>query len=239
MFNEISYLKLARHPNIVTMLGVALNSDNFLFVVTELCEEKSLKQFMKKFKGKLPVALKYKILFEVAVAIYYLHSLTPSLVHRDIKSENIFITSSHKAKLGDFGICKIGLDPMMSPTVVGEASFYKTETIGTINYMAPESMSRSIFFPASDIYSFGVVAWEFLTETEPFAEFGEFEIMNAVTDPNSVNFALGSSHPFDPAIKEVINLCLSFKPEERPCAADICDIFSKVVKHSSGSHTLM
>lgn len=221
------------------MLGVALNSDNYLFVVTELCEEKSLKQFMKKFKGKLPVALKYKILFEVAVAIYYLHSLTPSLVHRDIKSENIFITSSHKAKLGDFGICKIGLDPMMSPTRPGDAGFYQTETIGTINYMAPESMSRSIFFPASDIYSFGVVAWEFLTETEPFADFGEFDIMNAVTNPKSLNFVLDNSHPFDQNLKDVINQCLTFKPEERPCAADICDIFSKVVKQTSGTFGLL
>jgi serine/threonine protein kinase len=221
------------------MLGVALNSENYLFVVTELCEEKSLKQFMKKFKGKLPLSVKYKILFEVAVAIYYLHSLSPPLVHRDIKSENIFITSAHRAKLGDFGICKIGLDPMMSPTAIGDASFYQTETIGTIHYMAPESMSRSIFFPASDIYSFGVVAWEFLVETEPFAEFGEFDIMTAVTNPKSVNFFLDHSYSFDPSVKEIINQCLYFKPEERPCAADICDILSKLVKQSSGSLSLM
>ena len=103
MFNEISYLKSARHPNIVMMIGVSITPALDLLILTELCEERSLKEYMIKYRSKVSIDYKYRILFDLCKAVYYMHSLNPPAIHRDIKSENIFITANFKAILGDFG----------------------------------------------------------------------------------------------------------------------------------------
>ena len=103
MFNEISYLKATRHPNILMMIGVALTQDLHLLILSELCEERSLKQYMSKYKSRISLGYKYRILFDIGKAMYYMHTLSPAVIHRDIKSENIFIAANFKAILGDFG----------------------------------------------------------------------------------------------------------------------------------------
>lgn len=85
------------------MIGVGLMEDLNLLILTELCEEKSAKQFIQRYKTKIATSTKYKILFDVSKALFYMHTLSPSIIHRDVKSENIFITANFKAKLGDFG----------------------------------------------------------------------------------------------------------------------------------------
>ena len=92
-----------RHPNIVLLLGVTLSADFNLSIITELCEQKNLSVFFKKFRHKTPADIKLKILLDVARALYYLHSRNPPVLHRDLKPENIFLTQSLRSKLGDFG----------------------------------------------------------------------------------------------------------------------------------------
>lgn len=58
---------------------------------------------MDKNKGKLEIGIKVQLLFEIARGLNYIHSLNPPIIHRDIKPQNIFITSNNTAKLGDFG----------------------------------------------------------------------------------------------------------------------------------------
>jgi len=85
------------------MIGVGINSHHELLILTELCEEKSLRQYISKYSAKISVATKCRILFDIAKAMFYMHNLSPQIIHRDIKLDNIFITANFKAKLGDFG----------------------------------------------------------------------------------------------------------------------------------------
>lgn len=103
VINEICSLKQARHPNIVMMIGMSISDDDNLLILTELCEQRSLKHFIQKYKGKIAQTTKFKILFDLAKALFYMHSLSPKVIHRDIKLDNIFVTAEFKAKLGDFG----------------------------------------------------------------------------------------------------------------------------------------
>ena len=96
-------MKATRHPNILMMIGVALTQDLHLLILSELCEERSLKQYMSKYKSRISLGYKYRILFDIGKAMYYMHTLSPAVIHRDIKSENIFIAANFKAILGDFG----------------------------------------------------------------------------------------------------------------------------------------
>lgn len=103
MVYEVSTLKRLSHPNVIPIFGVSIDEQQTLYILTELCEQHSVKSFFSKFSGKIPLKVKLKILFDVVKALYHIHNHSPSLVHRDIKPENIFLTSDLKAKLGDFG----------------------------------------------------------------------------------------------------------------------------------------
>jgi serine/threonine-protein kinase CTR1 len=103
IINEIACLKKLRHPNIVMIIGVLIDQEDNLMIITELCEQESIKKFLTKFQKKAPLNVKMRILFDIAKAIYYMHESEPQIVHRDLKPENIFLTADLKAKIGDFG----------------------------------------------------------------------------------------------------------------------------------------
>lgn len=96
-------LKKLRHPNILMIIGLALDPDNNLMIITELCEQESIKKFFEKFREKAPFNVKIRMLFDIAKAIYFMHEADPGVIHRDLKPENIFLTADLKAKIGDFG----------------------------------------------------------------------------------------------------------------------------------------
>jgi len=75
--NEIACLKKLRHPNIVMIIGVVIDEKSNLLIITELCEQESIKKFLKKFKSKAPLNVKIRILFDIAKAIYYMHDSEP------------------------------------------------------------------------------------------------------------------------------------------------------------------
>ena len=85
------------------LIGLVIDSDDNLLLITELCEQQSVKKFLDKFKGKAPMNVKLRIVFDIIKAIYYMHQSSPTIIHRDLKPENIFLTADLKAKIGDFG----------------------------------------------------------------------------------------------------------------------------------------
>ena len=85
------------------LIGVVIDNDQNLLLITELCEQQSVKKFLEKFKGKAPMNVKLRIVFDIIKAVYYMHQSNPTIIHRDLKPENIFLTADLKAKIGDFG----------------------------------------------------------------------------------------------------------------------------------------
>jgi len=99
----------------------------------------------------IPWEKRLKILRGILKALVYLHTSDKRLVHRDVKSANVLLTSEMRAKLGDFGLAKHFNKPSQNQTTM------LTSTIlGTSAYMAPEAF-RGDVSPKIDVFAFGVV----------------------------------------------------------------------------------
>ena len=154
------------HPNILTIHEIG-ESDGTHFIATEFIDGKTLNDYAKSnplnFKSALEIAI------QVVSALDEAHSA--GIVHRDIKPDNIMIRANGLAKILDFGIAKLS-----APTETGEeaATAIQSQTqagmiIGTPNYMSPEQARGKGVDHQTDIFSFGVVLYEMLSGSSPFA----------------------------------------------------------------------
>ncbi|CAI7850240.1 unnamed protein product, partial [Closterium sp. NIES-53] len=110
-------------------------------------------------KGVLSFEQRIEAAVGVAEALLYLHSCKPVLVHRDVKSLNVFMDDDLQPKLGDYGNLKsIGDD---------ESATTHTRVVGTPGYLDPQYCQTSVVSVWSDVYSFGVVMLELITAKPP------------------------------------------------------------------------
>ncbi|UCF79202.1 MAG: protein kinase [Candidatus Eiseniibacteriota bacterium] len=142
------------HPNIATVYAIE-EVEGEIFIVMEYIDGKELKELIGA--GALTLDKTVSIVESVADALKKAHS--KHIVHRDIKSSNIMITSDGKPKIMDFGLAKV----RGSREITREGT-----TLGTEAYMSPEQASRRQVDHRSDIWSLGVVFYEMLTGQLPF-----------------------------------------------------------------------
>jgi len=153
--HEAKAASALNHPNVTTIYEV----DEFegqMFIAMEYCEGKTLKQIIEKESLSIKKVLDIGIQIGEGLAIAH----EKGIVHRDIKSDNIVLTPRGQVKIMDFGLAKLK----------GATKLTKTRsTLGTAAYMSPEQASGEEVDQRSDIFSFGVVLYELLTENLPFA----------------------------------------------------------------------
>src|SRR5512134_559836 len=143
------------HPHIIPIFAVR-ESENLVYFVMKFIEGRSLESIIKEL-GPLPIPMAQSILQQVGGALAYAHRR--GVIHRDIKPGNIMIDSDGWAVVTDFGIAKVS--EARGLTMTGA-------TVGTPSYMSPEQCAAQDITPASDQYSFGVVAYEMFAGKQPF-----------------------------------------------------------------------
>src|SRR5438270_2956629 len=158
LLQEARSAGLLSHPNIITIYDV-LEEEARAFIVMEYVEGPSLGDMSRT--GRLPDGTQLLRYFgQIADALDYAHR--KGVIHRDIKSANILISSEHDhaglAKISDFGISKF----------ISQDTTHSGTMIGTPNYMAPEQIEGLPLDGRSDQFSFAVVVYEMLTGTKPF-----------------------------------------------------------------------
>lgn len=155
------------HPNLVKCFE-ATTKPPFL-IVSEFCAGGSLFDSLHDSTKQITWSQRLKILLDVAKGMEYLHSQSPIIMHRDLKSCNVLLTkplSSTKqphAKVADFGLSRL-IEPLVSPSTM------MTKCVGTWRWMAPEVFCSTDYDERIDVFSFGLLLFEVLTREVPYAD---------------------------------------------------------------------
>ncbi len=144
------------HPNIVTVIDRG-EDEGRQFIVFEFVEGENLKELIAR-EGALPLRQAVDIAIVVADGLAFAHDR--GIVHRDIKPQNVLLSSGGAVKVTDFGIAR-SLEVERGVTQTGTV-------VGTGEYLSPEQANGGAVSPATDVYSLGVVLWEMLTGRVPF-----------------------------------------------------------------------
>jgi len=156
------------HPNLVKCFE-ATTKPPFL-IVSEFCAGGSLFDIIHDSTVQITWSQRLKILLDVAKGMEYLHSQSPIIVHRDLKSCNVLLTKAltstkqqPHAKVADFGLSRL-LEPSVSPSMM------MTKCVGTWRWMAPEVFFSTDYDERIDVFSFGLLLFEVLTREVPYAD---------------------------------------------------------------------
>src|SRR4029079_12793787 len=196
------------HPNIIAVFDVG-----DAFVVTELLEGETLRDWLDHpchpERGEDPPASSRlamtRVLAGVADGLAAAHA--KGVIHRDLKPDNIFLTSDGGVKILDFGLAAI-VRPMEGvETSITEPGM----VVGTIGYMSPEQLARKPLTDATDVFFFGCLAYEMLRRERPFSGDSSIETIASILrdDP------FARAPDVAPDVRAFLARCLAKHPEER------------------------
>ena len=206
-----------RHPNIVQFLGVHIRENEFPSLVMELLHS-NLTDLMQE-NPKIPLDMKFSFIHDVAKGLNYLHTYTPTIIHRDLSSNNVFVSAGMVAKIGDMGTVRF-VDERLS----GERR--------TSDFMPPEVLfSKPIYSTAMDVFSFACICLHMLSHQWPSPS--EPVVIIPVTyelrAQSEVERRAAYMEGMDGRIKAMVTCCLNNIAERRPSIDDVCDHLEYIV----------
>ncbi|XP_063307340.1 receptor-interacting serine/threonine-protein kinase 2 [Pelobates fuscus] len=184
ILKEAEILHKARFSYILPILGIC-NENGKLGIVTEYMTSGSLNQLLHEENSSLEIAwpLRFRILYEIALGVNFLHNMNPPLLHHDLKTHNILLDNDFHVKIADFGLSKWRM--LSSSKSLSDHS----SPGGTIVYMPPE-----VYIPNAknkrgsvkhDMYSYAIIMWEVLTRKQPYeGAINPIQIMYTVSNGN-------------------------------------------------------
>ena len=226
---EAGVMACLRHPKILQLYGCSITLQA-IWIVSELCIRGSLKMLLMDMSHPLSVHQSLSILIDIADGMHYLHERLPPIIHRDLKSHNIFITETAPgkfiAKIGDWGSAR-------AIAMTGSKSM--THGVGTACWLSPEVIRNAHFSKASDVYAFGIILWEVHTRQEIYDGLSAAQIIAKVAHEG-----LRPSIPRDCLWSKLMTQCWKQDPAQRPSFEVILNSLSKLhhKQHMLEQHAL-
>ncbi|XP_048346687.1 RAF proto-oncogene serine/threonine-protein kinase isoform X4 [Sphaerodactylus townsendi] len=221
--NEVAVLRKTRHVNILLFMGY-MTKDN-LAIVTQWCEGSSLYKHLHVQETKFQMLQRIDIARQTAQGMDYLHA--KNIIHRDMKSNNIFLHEDRTVKIGDFGLATVksrwsGSQQVEQPT-------------GSVLWMAPEVIRMQDSNPftfQSDVYSYGIVLFELMTGELPYSHINNrdqiiFMVGRGYTSPDLSKLFKNCPK----SMKRLVADCLKKVREERPLFPQILSSI-ELLQHS-------
>ena len=219
---ECRLLSQVRHPNIVQFLGVHFQEGVPAPILVMEFLPTNLTFCIEQY-GILPKEINYSIIHDVALGLCYLHSQTPTIIHRDLSSNNVLLASNMTAKISDLGVARIlNLIPLQVSRM--------TQTPGTPAYMPPEVMIANPKYDASvDQFSYGIMMIHLFSGRWPEPQVGqtrfEGDQLIPVTEAERRDVflrAIGNDHP----LMHLILNCINNDPRHRTHASELVERMS-------------
>ncbi|KAL5280650.1 Vkr family protein [Megaselia abdita] len=215
--SEAEAMKRFNHENVVKLLGVSLQTEP-IYTVMEYMLYGDLKTFLlarrhmihEKINDDSDIHPKRLTSYALGIAEALKYLGENNFVHRDVACRNVLISADRVAKLGDFGLAR---------SMFGNDYYrYNRKGLLPVRWMAPESLAFSVFTPASDIWSFGVLLYEIIT----FGSFPYQGLTNNQAYQCIVNKKI-LTIPSDvkPQLESLIKACWNQDAKYRPSASDI------------------
>jgi len=199
------------HPHIVQVYDFAEEGD-IAYLVMEFIRGKELKNFFDA-NERFDIREAVRIMCELLDALEFAHNA--GIIHRDIKPANVMLDAQARTKLTDFGVARV--------QDVDRTHAERTQAgtmVGTPAYMSPEQITGASIDKRTDVFSAGIILYQFLTGEKPFTGGGAWTIAKKIIQedpplPSSLNNAV------TPYFDAVVNKALSKNPETRyPSAKD-------------------
>jgi hypothetical protein len=211
---EAEVMKRLHSPHIVRFFGYYFESPKYS-IVMEYMPKGCLYDALYG-NTMLEPAVKYKMIYHIALGVAFLHKR--HVIHRDLKSLNIFLDADFNPKLGDYGLASITSQMSTQGHEIPK---------GTYAWMAPELLKiPSVPSYASDVYAMGITFWEIIARKLPHDECHSNGTAIALKVRNGKRDAIPANCP--EGLKRIITQCWDMKPERRPTAKDV----SVLIKNS-------
>ena len=203
-----------RHPNIVQFLGVHISGGAFPSLVMERLHANLTDLLIAN--PKIPLEMKFSFLHDVAKGLNYLHTYTPTIIHRDLSTNNVLVSAGMVAKIGDLGTMHF---------VDGQRLSQMTREARTADFMPPEVLfDKPVYSTAMDVFSFACVCVHTLSHKWPTPS----QPVETVPDSHELKPRSEAQRRaaymegIDDDIRTLATSCLNNSAEKRPSIGDVC-----------------
>lgn len=217
---EIGIMIRVQHPTIIQFRGYSLEDldhNKNIVIIMDFAKKGSLSKILQDARNSLADkdysnTARQIILIGIAKGMMYLHK--QHIIHRDLKPENVLIDENFHPLITDFGLSKI--------YETGH-SMSQSKACGTTVYMAPEVISGERYDGKSDVYAFGILMYEVLTETLPYPAYQSKKLSDFNLKSKIVNedYRPEFTVPVKPALKKLVMQCWTRNPKDRPTFEEI------------------
>jgi len=201
---EVDIMRRLHHPRIMLLMGICTEPKK-ISLIMEFVEGRDLLDVIQDKGLDIPQMQRLKYAKEIAIGCNWLHCLSPPIIHRDLKAENVMITKEGNVKVCDFGLsCVKELD--LTP---------RTRAIGTPIFMSPEVLQGVPSNEKSDVYAYALLLWEMWTRDQrPFSYVASIEEFFDDVIEKQVRPTIPKDVPAD--VADLIRRCWAHEPSERP-----------------------